>query len=67
MKYHREYIETYTPKAAKKLLINLGLDHLPRPGKPRTLKEEPEGQYIMLFASDGNYDILYEHYNFGGR
>jgi hypothetical protein len=67
MKYHREHIDTFTPKAAKAFLIDLGIDHLPRRGDDRFIKTDGQGQYIMVLAKDGNYDVLYEHYNFGGR
>jgi hypothetical protein len=61
MKFPREHIETFAPKAAQKFLIELGIDHLPRRGDERVLKHDGLGQYIMVLAKDGNYDVLYEH------
>ena len=61
MKFPREHLETMTPKAAQKFLIELGIDHLPRRNSERVLKYDGQGQYIMVLAKDGNYDILYEH------
>jgi hypothetical protein len=61
MKFPREHIDTLHPKDAQRLLIELGIDHLPRRGEERVLRFEGQGQYIMTLAPDKNYDILYEH------
>lgn len=61
MKFPREHIETFAPKAAHKFLIELGIDHLPRRGDERVLRHDSQGQYIMVLAKDGNYDVLYEN------
>lgn len=61
MKFPREHIDTFTPKAAHKFLIELGIDHLPRKGEERFIRNDGQGQYIMVLARDGNYDVLYEH------
>lgn len=61
MKFPREHIDTFTPKAAKAFLIELGIDHLPRKGDERFIRHDGQGQYIMVLAKDGNYDVLYEH------
>lgn len=61
MKFPREHLETLKPKEAQRFLIELGIDHLPRRGDERIMRHDSQGQYIMVLAKDGNYDILYEH------
>lgn len=67
MKYHREHIDTLTRGAAKALLAELDIEALPTHSQALELNSEATGRYIMVLARDKNYDILYEHYNFGGR
>jgi hypothetical protein len=61
MRFPREHIETLQPKEAQRFLIELGIDHLPRRSDERVLRHDGQGQYIMVLAKDGNYDVLYEH------
>lgn len=61
MRFPREHIETLQPKEAQRFLIGLGIDHLPRRKDERVLRNDGQGQYIMVLAKDGNYDVLYEH------
>ena len=67
MKYHREHVDTLTVGAAKAILDELDIDKLPRHRDTIELHTEATGRYIMVLAKDDNYDILYEHFNFGGR
>ena len=67
MKYHREHIDTLTVGAAKAILDELGIEALPTYRVTIELATEATGRYIMVLAKDDNYDILYEHFNFGGR